>query len=144
VEHEPLRCATEVGADRTINVMTHAGELEKYAAGKGFFDIVIEASGTEQALVSALDLIRPQGRLVQLGLGGTVTFSQNLIVGKEIELCGTFRFHEEFAWAVALIGSGRLPLKALLTDVYPVDAFKQAFEKANDRTTSMKVQLIFK
>jgi len=144
VVDEPLRCSAEVGADRIINITTHAQELEKYAAGKGFFDVVIEASGNEQALVSALELIRPQGRLVQLGLGGMVTLPQNLIVAKEIELCGTFRFHEEFAWAVALIDSGRLPLKALLTDVYPVNDVNQAFETANNRTTSMKVQLTFK
>jgi L-idonate 5-dehydrogenase len=143
VEDEPLRCAAEVGADRTINITTQAGELQKFALGKGVFDVVIEASGNEQALVSALDLIRPQGRLIQLGLGGMVTIPQNLIVAKEIEFCGTFRFHEEFAWAVELIGSGRLPLKALLTDVYPVNEVNQAFEKANDRTTSMKVQLTF-
>ena len=30
----------------------------------------------------------------------------NVVVAKEIELRGTFRFHEEFALAVALIGAG--------------------------------------
>jgi L-idonate 5-dehydrogenase len=139
----PLRCSAEVGADRTINITTHARELEKYTAGKGSFDVVIEASGNEQALLSALELIRPQGRLVQLGLGGMVTIPQNLIVAKEIEICGTFRFHEEFAWAVALIDSGRLPLMPLLTDVFPVTDVSQAFETANNRATSMKVQLTF-
>ena len=143
VVDEPLKCAAEVGADRTINITTHARELEKYAADKGFFDVVIEASGNEQALVSALEIIRPQGRLVQLGLGGMMTIPQNLIVAKEIEICGTFRFHEEFAWAVALIGACRLPLKALLTNVYSVSDVKQAFETANDRSISMKVQLTF-
>ena len=143
VVDEPLKCAAEVGADKTINISTQARELEKYSAGKGSFDVVIEASGNEQALISALEVIRPQGRLVQLGLGGMVTIPQNLIVAKEIELCGTFRFHEEFAWAVALIGAGRLPLKPLLTDVYPVADVGNAFETANNRTTSMKVQLTF-
>ena len=143
VEDVPLKCGAEVGADRTINITTHARELEKYTAGKGSFDVVIEASGNEQALISALELIRPQGRLVQLGLGGMVTIPQNLIVAKEIELCGTFRFHEEFAWAVALIDSGRLPLIPLLTDIFPVTDVNQAFETANNRTTSMKVQLTF-
>jgi len=140
---EPLRYAAEVGADRAINVTTHARELEKYAVGKGFFDVVIEASGNEQALISALELIRPQGRLVQLGLGGMVTIPQNLIVAKEIELCGTFRFHEEFAWAIALIDSGRLPLMPLLTDVFPVTDVNLAFEIASNRAASMKVQLAF-
>jgi len=143
VVDEPLACVAQVGADRTINVTTHAGELGKYATGKGYFDVVIEASGNEQALVSGLELIRPRGRLVQLGFGAMVTIPQNLIVAKEIEMHGTFRFHEEFSWAVALIDSGRLPLKPLLTDVYPVDDVSRAFETANNRSTSMKVQLNF-
>jgi L-idonate 5-dehydrogenase len=140
---EPLERAEAVGADSTINVATHAEDLKAFAAGKGTFDVVVEASGNEQALRSALDVIRPRGRLIQLGLGGEVTIPQNQIVTKEIELCGSFRFHEEFAWAVELIGAKRLPLAPLLTGVFPIDDAMAAFEAAGDRKTSMKVQLSF-
>ena len=140
---EALQRAEAVGADRTINVATHGDDLKAFAAGKGTFDVVVEASGAEQALRSALDVIRPRGRLIQLGLGGEVTIPQNQIVTKEIELCGSFRFHEEFAWAVELIGAKRLPLKPLLTGVFPIDDAVAAFETAGDRKTSMKVQLSF-
>ena len=68
---------------------------------------------------------------------------QNQIVTKEIELCGSFSFHEEFAWAVELIGAKRLPLAPLLTGVFPIDDATAAFEAAGDRKTSMKVQLSF-
>jgi len=104
---------------------------------------VVEASGNEQALRSALDVTRPRGRQVQPGLGGEVTIPQNQIVTKEIELCGSFRFHEEFARAVKLIGAKRLPLAPLLTGVFPIDDAMAAFEAAGDRKTSMKVQLSF-
>ncbi len=140
---EALERARAVGADRTINVATHGNELQVLAAGKGTFDVVVEASGNEGALHSALDVIRPRGRLIQLGLGGEVTLPQNQIVAKEIELCGSFRFHEEFAWAVELIGAKRLPLAPLLTGIFPVDDAVAAFEVAGDRKTSMKVQLSF-
>lgn len=143
VEDAPLICAHEVGADRTINVATHADELNAYGTVKGTFDVVIEASGNGHALMSALEVIRPLGRLIQLGLGGEVTIPLNLLVAKEIELCGTFRFHEEFAWAVSLINAGRLPLKPMLTAVYPVDEAVAAFEAASDRSANMKVQLAF-
>ncbi len=105
--------------------------------------MVIEASGNEHALRSALEVIRPLGRLIQLGLGGEVTLPLNSLVTKEIELCGTFRFHEEFAWAVSLINAGRLPLEPILTAVYSVDEAVAAFEAANDRSANMKVQLAF-
>lgn len=140
---EALARAAAVGADRTINVATDADALAAYGAGKGSFDVVIEASGNERAMRAALDVIRPRGRLVQLGLGGEISLPQNQIVAKEIELCGSFRFHEEFAWAVALIGARRIPLAPLLTATFPVDDAVAAFESAGDRRTAMKVQIAF-
>ncbi len=143
VVDEALERARAVGADTTINVATNGADLAAYGEGKGTFDVVVEASGNERALRSALDVIRPRGRLIQLGLGGEVTIPQNQIVAKEIEVCGSFRFHEEFAWAVALIGARRLPLDPLLTGVFPIDDAVAAFETAGDRKASMKVQLSF-
>ncbi len=138
-----LERARAVGADTTINVASNASELDTFAEGKGTFDIVVEASGNQAALTSALNVIRPRGRLVQLGLGGDVSIPQNVLVAKEIELCGSFRFHEEFAWAVELIGAGRIPLAPLLTGVFPIEDAVAAFEAAGDRSESMKVQLSF-
>ncbi|CCQ74473.1 L-idonate 5-dehydrogenase [Magnetospira sp. QH-2] len=143
VVDEALERARAVGADSTINVATESEKMAAFAAGKGTFDVVIEASGNEAALRSALDVIRPRGRLVQLGLGGDVSIPQNQLVAKEIEWCGAFRFHEEFAWAVKLIGAGRVPLEPLLTGVYPIEDAVAAFEAAGDRHTAMKVQLSF-
>lgn len=143
VVDEALDRARLVGADRTINVASDGARLAAYAEGKGTFDVVVEASANEAALRSALDVIRPRGRLVQLGLGGDVTIPQNQLVAKEIEWCGSFRFHEEFAWATQLIGTGRVPLEPLLTGVFPIDDAVAAFEAAADRSTSMKVLLSF-
>jgi L-idonate 5-dehydrogenase len=143
VVDEALARARAVGADRVINVAANGEALAAYGANKGSFDVVIEASGNEQAMRTALDVIRPRGRLIQLGLGGEVTLPQNQIVAKEIELCGSFRFHEEFAWAVALIGSGRVPLDPLLTGTFPVADAVAAFESAGDRRSAMKVQIAF-
>lgn len=138
-----LQRARAVGADTTINVATNAPDLDRFAKDKGTFDVVVEASGNQSALTSALKVIRPRGRLIQLGLGGDVTIPQNVLVAKEVELCGSFRFHEEFAWAVDLIGAGRIPLQPLLTGVFPVGDAVKAFEIAGDRSESMKVQLSF-
>lgn len=143
VVDEALERARAVGADVTVNVASEAARFDAYKAGKGTFDVVVEASGNAAALTSALDVIRPRGRLIQLGLGGEVAVPQNQLVAKEIEWCGSFRFHEEFAWAVELIGGKRIPLEPLLTGVYPIDEAISAFEAAGDRKTQMKVQLTF-
>lgn len=140
---QPLRKAEQIGADRTINVAENADALTAYAADKGTVDVVFEASGNQAALRGALDLLRPRGTLVQLGLGGDVTIPQNTIVAKEIELRGSFRFHDEFELAVSLIASGRVDVMPLLTDVFDIDDATRAFETAGDRTRAMKVQLTF-
>lgn len=138
-----LNKALEIGADRVINVATNPEELSAYSANKGYFDVQFEASGNERAVRSGLEVLRPRSTVVQLGLGGDVSIPQNLVVAKEIEMKGTFRFHEEFGLAVDLINQGRVNLKPLLTGVYPIDDAVAAFETAGDRSKSMKVQLAF-
>lgn len=136
-----LQRVSRIGADRTINVAREPEALAGYGANKGYFDVQFEASGNQSALLSGLDVLKPQGILVQLGLGGDVSFPQNLIVSKEIQIKGTFRFHEEFALATHLINTKRVDLSPLLTSVLPIDDAVRAFELAGDRSRSMKVQI---
>lgn len=138
-----LAKALAVGADRTINVASDPAALAAYGAGKGSFDVVFEASGNERAVRGALDVLRPRGVFVQLGLGGDISIPQNVVVAKEIEMRGTFRFHEEFGLAVDLINSRRVDVEPLLTGIYPIDDAVAAFEIAGDRSCSMKVQIAF-
>jgi L-idonate 5-dehydrogenase len=138
-----LELAAKIGADRTINVAEHPEQLAAYGANKGYFDVMFEASGNERAVRSGLEVLAPRGVLVQLGLGGDIAIPQNMIVAKEIEMRGTFRFHEEFGLAVDLINRKRVDLKPLLTGVYALDDAVAAFEAAGDRNRSMKVQIAF-
>ncbi|WDZ79353.1 L-idonate 5-dehydrogenase (plasmid) [Ensifer adhaerens] len=135
--------ALSIGADRVINVANNPDRLAAYSANKGYFDVQFEASGNAQAVRSGLDVLKPRSVLVQLGLGGDVAIPQNLVVAKEIEMRGTFRFHEEFGLAVDLINAGRVDLTSLLTGIFPLEDAVRAFETAGDRNRSMKVQLAF-
>lgn len=138
-----LALAAKIGADRTINVAERPEDLAAYGADKGTFDVMFEASGNERAVRAGLEALAPRGVLVQLGLGGDISLPQNMVVSKEIEIRGAFRFHEEFGLAVDLINRKRVDLKPLLTDVLPLDDAQQAFELASDRSRSMKVQIAF-
>lgn len=136
-----LAKALAVGADRVINVATQPEQLAAYGADKGYFDVQFEASGNEQAVRTGLEVLRPRGVLVQLGLGGDVALPQNLVVAKEIDIRGTFRFHEEFGLAVDLINARRVDLQPLLSGVHPLEDAVAAFERAGDRSRAMKVQI---
>ena len=143
VTDTPFKLVASIGADRCINVVTDGADLAAYGADKGTFDVVLECSGNERALTAALDVLRPQGIVVQVGLGGTFTVPINTIVAKEVQLRGTFRFHEEFGLAAELIGSRRVDVRPLISATMPVADAVAAFELASDRARSMKVQLAF-
>lgn len=140
----PLPTALQMGASAAINVVAEPERLKAdYGAEKGAFDVMFEASGNQHALTGAFDVLRPGGIIVQIGVGGNFTLPMNVLVAKEFDLRGSFRFHEEFDWAVAMIGSGLIDLKPLLTASIPVDRAVEAFDLAADKSRAMKVQLAF-
>lgn len=139
----PLAVARKLGASLTVNSATEASAFDPYRAGKGVFDVLFEASGNQTALGSALDLMRPGGVIVQLGLGGEMSLPVNTIVTKELQLRGTFRFDPEFELALSLMGKGLIDVKPLISASLPFESAVQAFELASDRSKSMKVQLTF-
>ena len=144
VSDYPLTLVRRVGASRTINVADDPEGLAPYGTrDKGTFDVLFEASGDERALRGALEVLRPGSIVVQLGLGGDMKLPINVIVAKELQVRGTFRFDEEFRLAVELMGKGLIDVKPLLTETLPFDHAREAFDLASDRSRAMKVQLTF-
>ncbi len=76
-------------------------------------------------------------------MSGAAELPIGRIVSRELTLRGTFRFHGEFATAVALISDGAIDVAPLLTAVLPLAEATPAFELAADKRRSMKVQLAF-
>ena len=143
VVDEPLAIARAMGADRTINVAQDKTWVSRHSADKGTFDVMLECSGNERALRDGLEVMRPRGVVVQLGLGGDVSIPQNMVVSKELSICGSFRFHAEFALAVRLINEGRVDLSPVVTHTFPMLQAREAFELASDRKQAMKVLIDF-
>jgi L-idonate 5-dehydrogenase len=139
----PLQCAKKMGADLTIDLKTNAAALDAYKVDKGQFDAVFEASGSEAALIAALDVIAPRGTLITVGLGGNISLPMNQIVAKEIDLRGTFRFHAEFATAVQFLNEGLIDGKPVITRIVPFSQAMEAFDLAADKKQSLKVQIAF-
>lgn len=141
IQDATLQRAVMVGADETVNVAKHPQAYGKWAVEKGTFDVAIEASGNENALRALLDVVRPQGTIVQLGLGGEFAVPINAIVAREIELKGAFRFHAEFAQSTMLINQGDVDFSPLHTATFALDDAEDAFHAAGDRANHMKVQI---
>ena len=134
---EPLAVARRAGATEVLNVAdpATAGSLPE-------FDVAIEASGAPPALGTCVEHTRRGGRLVLVGLlpPGTVPMLGNRIVTKELEVAGSFRFDDEFRWALDALADG-LDVGPLHSATLPLSRAPEAFELAGDRRQAMKVQL---
>lgn len=139
----PLACAVKMGADKAIDLVKQPDGLAPYAAGKGYFDVMFEASGNERALLAGLDVIAPRGVIVAIGLGGHMSIPMNTLVAKEIELRGTFRFHSEFAVALGFLNQRLIDGRPVISDILSFDKATEAFALAADKGRAMKVQLDF-
>lgn len=138
-----LGMARKAGADRTINTKNEPEALTAYSADKGTFDILYECSGAVVALTGGIAALRPRGIIVQLGLSGDMSLPMMAITAKELDLRGSFRFHEEFSTGVHLMRKGLIDVKPLITHTVPLEEALSAFEIASDRSQAMKAQIAF-
>ncbi|MCP4383640.1 MAG: L-idonate 5-dehydrogenase [Hyphomicrobiales bacterium] len=140
---EALVFAEAVGADRTIDMSAAPDALAEYQQGKGYFDVHYECSGAAPALAGGIAALRPRSVILQLGLGGDMIVPMIQVTAKELDLRGSFRFHEEFAVAVRLMQRGAIDVKPLISHTMAMKDAVAAFETASDRSQAMKVQIAF-
>jgi L-idonate 5-dehydrogenase len=138
-----LAMARRVGADQTINLGDAPDGLTPFQGDKGTFDVLYECSGAAPALAAGIAAMRPRGVVLQLGLGGDMTVPMMAITAKELDLRGSFRFHDEFATGVALMQKGLIDVKPLVTHTLPLAEAEAAFLLASDRTQAIKAQIDF-
>lgn len=140
----PLSIARRVGADQTIRVdRLPAGTTVAAAAGTEF-DVAFEVSGAPQALDACLRSVRRGGVVVQVGTlpAQGMHLHANLIMSREIDLRGSFRFGNVFDLAVDSIATRRVDVRPVISGTWPLKQAADAMLAANDKTRSMKVQLV--
>ncbi|RPF32298.1 L-idonate 5-dehydrogenase [Streptomyces sp. TLI_185] len=135
-----LEYARRAGADTLVR----ADDPED-AGWPSEVDVAVEASGVAAGLDTCLRLVRRGGVVVQLGMlpPGPSPFAGNLVVSREIELRGAFRFDTEFDEALRLLAA-EPAFDALVSAVVPVREAESAFALAADRSRSCKVLLDFR
>ena len=142
---ETLATCTRVGATRTLNAATDPGAIDALAEGKGTIDVCFEASGNYAGLANCIRATRPRGVIVTVGTlnGSSEQCPFNQIMVKSLSVIGSFRFVDEYAWAVDYLSRGVLDVSPLLTAAVPVRNVHDAFALAADRHQAMKVMVTF-
>ncbi|SIT12335.1 L-idonate 5-dehydrogenase [Paracoccus saliphilus] len=138
-----LDMARRIGADITVNTGDNPDGVGCYAEGKGSFDVLFECTGAAAAIAPAIAAMRPRGIVVQLGLGGDIPVPMMLVTSKELDLRGSFRFHEEFPLAVTAMISRRVDVRPLITHAMDLGDAEDAFRVASDRGSAIKAQIHF-
>ncbi|MDH6627323.1 L-idonate 5-dehydrogenase [Streptomyces sp. LBL] len=134
-----LRYASAAGADTVVRA-----DDPDDAGWPAEVDVAVEASGVAAGLDACLRRVRRGGVVVQLGMlpPGPSPFAGNLVVSREIELRGAFRFDGEFDAALELLAA-EPAFDGLVSAVIPVREAESAFALAADRSRSCKVLLDF-
>jgi L-iditol 2-dehydrogenase len=85
-------------------------------------DVLIDCSGSVQALNPALGAVRPAGTVVVVGMAreGSVALDLDHLQRRELTVVGSFRYANCFPEAIALAASGLIPLEAVITSRYPL------------------------
>jgi L-idonate 5-dehydrogenase len=142
VDH-PLSVALQVGADQTIRV-DQLAQGSTLASVAGEFDVAFEVSGAPQALSACIETVRRGGVVVQVGTlpAEGMHLQANLVMSREIDLRGSFRFANVFELAVGAITSRRVDVRPVISGAWPLRQAAEAIQVARDKTRSMKVQLV--
>ncbi len=142
VDH-PLDVARQVGADRTVRT-DQLAQGTTLASIAGEPDVAFEVSGAPQALISCLETVRRGGIIVQVGtlpVDG-MHLPANLVMQREIDLRGSFRFGHVFEHAVQAIASRRVDVRPVISASHSLADAQAAMHLARDKTRSMKVHLV--
>lgn len=106
-------------------------------------DVVFECAGAAASIQSALDAVAPAGCVVWVGMPvDPVPVDIVLAQSKEIRMETVFRYANMYDRAIALIGSGKVDLKPLISETFGFEESLKAFDRAVEaRPTDVKIQI---
>jgi len=106
-------------------------------------DVAIIATGSLQALSSAIDLVRKGGTVIMFGVpskGAMINLDMSIIYSKEITMISSYAASDsDTKAALELIQSSKIDVKKLITHRYNIKDSPKAFEHAHHGVDSMKI-----
>ncbi|MBP1715633.1 MAG: Alcohol dehydrogenase GroES domain protein [Deltaproteobacteria bacterium] len=135
-DRKRFQIAETLGFHDCLDVQKHSLQdcARAKTGGKGF-DVILECSGSPEAVREGLAAIKKRGIFTQIGLFGK-PFELNFetIAFKEITLQGSIS-HPWRAWdaAIRLLESGTVQTRPLVTDVFSLERWQEAFQKFENK-----------
>ena len=141
---EKLAIAERYPGITGVNIReTKLADAVAAATGGWGADVVFEASGSPRAYPGIFDVVRPGGCLVVIGMPvEPVAVDLVAAAAKEVRIETVFRYANVYDRAIAMIASGKVDLKPLISHTYGFEDSITAFERAAEgRPADVKLQI---
>lgn len=143
--HAPkLDLARKLGPVLPVNVRSErlADVVRRESDGWGA-DVVFECSGHAPAMAEMFDFVCPGGKVALVGIPlEPFAYDVSKAQVKEVRVENVFRYAHVYPRAVAMIASGKIDVKPLITDRFAFDESIEAFDFAKAMPpASVKVQI---
>jgi D-xylulose reductase len=145
VQQPKLDLAATLGPITPVNVAQEnlRAVVDQVTDGWGV-DIVFECSGNEKAAAGVFAPLAPGGAVVYVGIPlSPIAYEVSAGMVKEARVEHVFRYAHVYPRAIALMGSGKLDVKPLITDTFQFADSVAAFDFAvHMPPTSVKAQIL--
>jgi D-xylulose reductase len=127
-----LEIAARLGPITPINVTETDPAMEILAATDGWgVEIVFEATGSPKAAATIFEPLCPGGRVVLIGgQSEPIAYDAGAAMVREARVENIFRYAHVFPRCVAMLSSGAIDVKPLITRTFEFDESVRAFEIA--------------
>ena len=133
VMEKRLNKALELAATDVINGREQdtVAEVMRLTGGMGA-DLVIETAGTEITTRQAIQFAKKGSTIVLVGYSasGEMTLPMSLALDKELTFKTVFRYRHIYPMAIEAVEAGRVNLKGIVTDIFPLDDIQEAMDKS--------------
>lgn len=141
---EKLAIAGSYDGIETVDVgRSDPAEVLRAATDGWGAEVVFECSGAAPAIQTALEAAAPSGCVVWVGMPvEPVPVDIVLAQSKELRMETVFRYANMYDRAIALMASGKVDLKPLVSETYAFADAVAAFDRAVEgRPTDVKIQI---
>ncbi len=126
-----LELGKSLGVDRTIHIHKEdlAQVIQQETQGRGV-DLVMDCAGTAESFRQALEAVAPGGRVVLYGVYPDPLPQVSIvpIILKDLVVYGSLSDRKYWDEVIALVETGRLNLKRLITHTFPLEETAKAYD----------------
>ncbi|UOR13974.1 zinc-dependent alcohol dehydrogenase [Halobacillus amylolyticus] len=127
--------AVDINQEKLNKVQSHYNGIktclpEDVEAGK--FDVVIEAAGAKQSFEQGVDILKPGGAMVVVGMAPKAELPVTRMVRKELTLYGSiiYNFPDDFLISIEYLQEEDFNVQPIISEILPLNEYKKAYEYA--------------